>query len=71
MATLDDPLLQKPEIRAELTKVYEEAERRTAQKWGKRLAKLRGETIDTVLTSAFVGATVSLVVFSGILFALR
>jgi len=66
METLDDPL-PTPVLRAELTAIYEKAERSTSIKWGKKMAKLRAQDIDLILASGFIGSVFTVAFMAGIL----
>jgi len=63
----DDPLLQLPQVAAELTLAYEKAEHCTATKYGKKISQMREGYVAGNISTAVITATATLI-FTTILF---
>ena len=69
--TLEEPSLRKPEFLAQLTETYEQAEHKTATRYGIKLAKVKDENLDCALTGGLIGAILSALVIIPIFAILR
>lgn len=66
-----DPLLSKPQVGAELTIAYEQGQKSASIKYGKRMAKLKEQTVEIALAGGLLGSVCTLVFGSAILVALK
>lgn len=71
METLDDPSLPSPVIRALLTETYEQGQKSASIRWGKKMAKLKEQSVEIALAGGFIGSICTLVFGSAILVAIR
>ncbi len=66
-----EPLLQTPQVGAELTLAYEQGQKSASIRWGKKMAKLKEQSVEIALAGGFIGSICTLVFGSAILVAIR
>lgn len=71
METIDPLLSLPPEVVAEIDKIYEQGQKSASIRYGKKMAKLKGQTVEIALSGVLIGAMGALVLGSGVLYAFK